>query len=90
MTKAELIDAIATKTNLTKKDIDLCLNATVETIIESLNKGEKVSLVGLGTFEVKERNERQGVNPKTMEKITIPARKVPAFKAAKNFKDSVK
>ncbi|MPW24966.1 integration host factor subunit alpha [Alkalibaculum sp. M08DMB] len=89
MNKAELISELTEKTGLTKKDSEKVLNAFVETVTEELQKGEKVSLVGFGTFEVRERAERMGRNPKTMEELVIPASKAPAFKAGKALKDSV-
>lgn len=89
MNKADLIGALVEKTGLTKKDTDKVLTAFVETITEELQKGEKISLVGFGTFEVRERAERMGRNPKTMEELIIPASKAPAFKAGKALKDAV-
>lgn len=89
MTKAELVSAIAEKTELTKKDSEKALAAVVESITEALSKGDKVALVGFGTFEVRARAARQGINPQTKKKIKIPATKVPAFKAGKALKDTV-
>ncbi len=89
MTKAELISAIAEKTELSKKDSEKALNATVAVITETLAKGEKIQLVGFGTFETRERKAREGINPQTKKKIKIPATKVPAFKAGRQFKDAV-
>ncbi len=89
MTKIELISKIADKAGLTKKDSEKALNAVIETITEALNQGDKVSLIGFGTFEVRERAAKEGVNPRNGEKIAIAARKVPAFKAGKALKDSV-
>lgn len=89
MNKAQLIAGLAEKTGLTKKDSEKALNAFVDTITEELQKGEKVSLVGFGTFEVKQRAERVGRNPKTMEELVIPASKAPSFKAGKALKDAV-
>ena len=89
MTKAELVSAIAQKTEFTKKDSEKFLNADLEAITEELAKGNKVQITGFGTFEVKERAERTGVNPRTKEEITIAASKAPAFKAGKAFKDAV-
>ncbi len=89
MTKVELINAIAAETGLTKKDADAALKATVDAITAALVKGEKVQLVGFGTFEVRARGERTGRNPRTKETITIPASKAPAFKAGKALKDAV-
>ena len=90
MTKVELIAAVAANAGLTKKDADKAVSATLEVITETLQKGEKVSLVGFGTFEVRERKERQGRNPQTREPMTIPASKLPAFSAGKALKDAVK
>ena len=89
MTKVELINAIADQAGLTKKDADAALKATVDAITAALKKGEKVQLVGFGTFEVRARGERTGRNPRTKETITIPASKAPAFKAGKALKDAV-
>ena len=90
MTKVELIAAVAANAGLTKKDADKAVSATLDVITETLQKGEKVSLVGFGTFEVRERKERQGRNPQTREPMTIPASKLPAFSAGKAMKDAVK
>lgn len=89
MTKAELVSAIAEKTELTKKDSKKALAAVVDSITEALKKGDKVALVGFGTFEVRTRAARQGINPQTKKKINIPATKVPAFKAGKALKEVV-
>ncbi len=89
MTKAELVSAIAEKTELTKKDSEKALAAVVDSITEALKKGDKVALVGFGTFEVRARAARQGINPQTKKKIKIPATKVPAFKAGKALKEVV-
>ena len=89
MTKVELINAIAEQAGLSKKDADAALKAVVNTITDALKKGEKVQLVGFGTFEVRARGERTGRNPRTKETITIPASKAPAFKAGKALKDAV-
>ena len=89
MNKTELIAAVAEKTGLTKKDAERVINATVETITESLCKGDKVSVSGFGIFEVKAREARVGRNPRTKETIQIPATKLPAFKASKTLKDAV-
>lgn len=86
MNKTELVAAIVEKSGLSKKDADKALAAFVETVTETLQKGEKIQLVGFGTFEVRERPERVGRNPMTKETITIPATKVPAFKAGAGFK----
>ena len=87
MNKTELVAAIAEKTDLTKKDAELALTAVVESITEALEKGDKVQLIGFGSFEVKNRAARTGRKPSTGETITIPAKKSPSFKAGKGFKD---
>lgn len=89
MNKTELVAAVAEETKLSKKDSQKAVNAVLETITDELEKGEKVTLVGFGTFEVRNRAERQGRNPVTGETITIPASKSPAFKAGKGLKDRV-
>lgn len=89
MNKTELIAAVAEKTGLSKKDSDAAVAAMVDVITESLVQGEKVQLVGFGSFEVKVRAERVGRNPKTLEPIQIPASKSPVFKAGKALKDAV-
>lgn len=89
MNKAELIAVVAEKTGLSKKDSEKALSATFEAITESLKAGDKVSMVGFGTFEVKTRGERIGRNPKTKAEIKIPATRVPGFKAGKALKDAV-
>lgn len=86
MNKAELISAVAKKTNLTKKETELVLTTILETIIDVVASGEKITLVGFGSFEVRERKSREGRNPKTGEKIKIPASKLPAFSVGKFFK----
>ena len=89
MTKAELISAIAEKTELSKKDSEKALNATVAVITDTLASGDKIQLVGFGTFETRDRKAREGINPQTKKKIKIPATKVPAFKAGRALKDAV-
>lgn len=89
MTKTELIAAIAEKTEMTKKDSEKALTAVIDTITETLANGEKVQLVGFGTFEVRERAERTGVNPQTQKKITIAATKAAAFKAGSALKEAI-
>lgn len=89
MTKVELIAAVAESAGLSKKDAEKAVNSTLNAITEALKQGDKVSLVGFGTFEVRERPERMGRNPQTKEEITIPASKLPAFKAGKALKESV-
>ena len=90
MNKVELIAAVAAKAGLSKKDADKAIAAVISSIEESLVKGDKVQLIGFGTFEVRERPAREGKNPLTGEKIKIAATKVPAFKAGKSLKDFVK
>ena len=89
MTKAELINAIAEKSGFTKRDSEAALTAVLESITDALVAGEKVSLIGFGTFEVKSRAARTGVNPRTKEQIQIEASKLPSFKAGKALKDAV-
>ena len=89
MNKAELVGAISETTGLSKKDCEKCLLAFVDSVTDALCSGDKVSLVGFGTFETKERAERKGINPKTLETITIKASKAPSFKAGKALKDAV-
>ena len=88
MNKADLVSMIAAKSNLTKKDSESALNAFVETVQTALKNGEKIQLVGFGTFEVRQRNARNGVNPRTKQSIKIPASKAPVFNAGKALKDS--
>ena len=89
MTKAELINVVAQKTELSKKDSEKAVVAVIDAISEALAAGEKVALVGFGTFEVSERPEREGRNPKTGEAMTIAASRTPKFKAGKALKDQV-
>ena len=89
MTKIELVAAMAEKAGLTKKDAEAALKAFTDVVAEELQKGEKVALVGFGTFEVSERAAREGRNPQTGETITIAASKAPKFKAGKALKDVV-
>ncbi len=97
MTKTELIDVVAEKTGLTKKDSGEAVNTVIDTIVEYLSseaakpesERDNVQLIGFGSFEVKDRSSRKGRNPQTGEEITIPARKVPVFRAGKTFKESV-
>lgn len=89
MNKTELVAAVAEKTGLTKKDAERVINATVDTITESLVKGDKVQVSGFGIFEVKARDARVGRNPRTKQAIQIPATRLPAFKASKTLKDTV-
>ena len=89
MTKAELVTAIAEKSGLTKKDSEKALAAFIETVTDTLAKGESIQLVGFGTFEVAKRNARTGKNPQTGKAIKIPACKAPKFKAGKALKETV-
>lgn len=89
MNKTELIAAIANQTELSKKDAEAALKAFIDVVSEELKKGEKVQLVGFGTFEVSERAEREGRNPSTGETMTIKASKSPKFKAGKALKDMI-
>jgi DNA-binding protein HU-beta len=89
MNKENLVKAIAAESGVSQKEATLILDALTETIMEATAKGEKVTIVGFGSFEVRERQERQGRNPKTGEPLTIPATKVPAFSAGKLFKEKV-
>ena len=89
MNKAELINAIANETGLSKKDTEATINSFVNVVANELAKKEKVQLIGFGTFETRERSAREGVNPQTKAKIKIPATTAPAFKAGKALKDKV-
>ena len=89
MNKTELIAAVAEQAEMSKKDAEAAVTATIDVISEALRKGEKVQLVGFGSFEVKTRAERMGRNPQTKEPIPIPASKAPVFKAGKPLKDAV-
>lgn len=89
MNKTELIAAVAEKAGLTKKDVEKTITATLGTVKEVVAKGEKVQVVGFGTFEARARKEREGKNPQNGEKVVIPAATIPAFKAGKAFKDAV-
>lgn len=89
MNKTELIAAVAEKANITKKESELVVAATFDAIVDALKEGEKVQLVGFGSFEVKHRAARTGRNPKTKEAITIAASSTPTFKAGKALKDAV-
>lgn len=88
--KADLISQVADATGLTKKDASPVVEAVFEAIQDQLSNGEKVQIIGFGTFEVRERASRKGRNPQTGEEIEIPATKVPAFKPGKGLKDAVK
>lgn len=89
MNKAELIASMAEKSNLTKKDAEMALKSFIESVQDALETGDKVQLVGFGTFETRERAAREGRNPRTKEVIQIPASKAPVFKAGKEFKERV-
>ncbi|WP_332695700.1 HU family DNA-binding protein [Halalkalibacter lacteus] len=90
MNKTELVQAVAERTQLSKKDAGSAVNAVFDLIEESMSKGETVQLIGFGNFEVRERAARKGRNPQTGEEIDIAATKTPAFKAGKQLKESVK
>ncbi len=89
MNKTDLISEVAARTGMTKKDIEKVVNAFFSTIEGTLKSGDKVQLIGFGTFEVRDRQARKGRNPQTGEEISIPAARVPAFKAGKALKDAV-
>ncbi|HBB71225.1 MAG TPA: DNA-binding protein [Ruminococcus sp.] len=89
MTKTELISAVAEKTGFTKKNAESAVNEIIASITEALVKGDKVSLVGFGTFEVRDRKEKQVINPQTKKKMIAPASKAPAFKAGQALKNAV-
>ncbi len=90
MTKKQLIDAVAAKAGVTKKDAEAVVAATFNEIVAAVANGESVQLIGFGTFETRKREARVGINPLTQEKIEIAASTVPAFKAGKAFKEAVK
>ena len=87
MNKAALVTKIAEKTDISKKNVEAVLNAFTDSVLEALKEGEKVQLMGFGSFEVKERAARVGRKPSTGEAIEIPAKKIPTFKPGKGFKD---
>ncbi len=89
MNKTELINAVAEKTGLSKKDSDKAVNAVIDTIIETMKAGDKVTIIGFGAFEAKERAARIGRNPVSGAEIRIPATRVPQFKAGKALKDAI-
>ena len=89
MTKSELIAAVASKTDSTKKNAEAAGNAMIEAVTEALVNGDKVSIVGFGTFEVRDRKEKTVINPQTKKKMTAPASKAPAFKAGQALKSAV-
>jgi DNA-binding protein HU-beta len=88
MNKNELVRAIANKTGITLKDASIALDGIIGAITDGLNAGEKIQISGFGTFEIKEKPAREGINPKTQEKIKISATKIPTFKFGKAYKDS--
>lgn len=88
--KSDLVDIVAEKTGFTKKDAGIALEAILEAVTVSLKRGAKVQLTGFGSFEVRKRQARKGMNLRTKETIDIPASKVPAFKAGKSLKDTIK
>ncbi|MBC6419051.1 MAG: HU family DNA-binding protein [Prochloron sp. SP5CPC1] len=89
MNKGQLVDQVAEKATVTKKQADAVITAAIETIMATVSAGEKVTLVGFGSFESRDRKAREGRNPKTGEKMEIPATQVPAFSAGKLFKEKV-
>lgn len=89
MNKKDLVEAIAAKAGISKKDADAALAAFVDTVTETLKKGDEIALVGFGSFKVSERAARTGINPRTKETISIAATKAPVFKAGKALKDAV-
>ena len=90
MNKTELVAAVAAKAELSKKDAEAAVNAVFDSVKDALAEGDKVSLIGFGTFSVKTRAARTGLNPRTKETIEIPESKVPAFKAGSALKEAVK
>lgn len=89
MNKGELVSKVASQTNFSKKEVDIILTTILETIIEVVSSGEKITLVGFGSFEVRERKAREGRNPATGEKMHIPSTKVPTFSVGKFFKEKL-
>ena len=89
MNKTELIAAVAEKAGMSKKDTEKVVSLVLDTVADTIAAGEKVQLVGFGTFEVRTRAERKGINPRTAQEITIPASKLPSFKAGKALKEAV-
>lgn len=89
MNKTQLIAAVAETASISKKDAEIAVSAVIDSITKSLSEGEKVQIAGFGTFEVRERGERVGRDPRTSAEITIPASKAPAFKAGRALKESV-
>jgi len=89
MNKADLVNLVAARTELTKTDVSLVVDAAIETIVDSEVESKKVTLLGFGSFEPRDRFARQGLNPKTGEKIALPVKRVPTFSSGKLFKDRV-
>lgn len=89
MTKTELVSAVAEKAGLKKAVAEKAVNAAIEAVVEAISKGERVAIPGLGVFNIRERKARKGRNPRTGKEITIPARKVVAFSAAKSLKEAL-
>jgi DNA-binding protein HU-beta len=89
MNKGELVDAVAAKANITKKQADEVISAFLSVVTEAVANGDKVTLIGFGSFERRDRSSREGRNPKTNEPMTIPATKVPVFSAGKQFREKV-
>ena len=89
MTKADLVDKVADEAEMTKKDAEQLVEIILESIVTTLNKGEKIELRGFGSFRVRERNARKGRNPKTGEPVDIPAKRVAYFKPGKDLKDII-
>ncbi len=90
MNKMQLVNEVAKRSGLTKKDAKSAVDAVFAAIKDALSKGQKVRLIGFGTFEVRKRESRKGKNPRTGQTITIPARKIPAFRASSDLKKAVK
>ena len=90
MNKAELIEEVSGKTGLTKKETGNVIDAITNTVKETLSKGERITLVDFGTFQVRQRKAREGRNPQTGEKLEIPAKEVPKFRAGKNLREAVR
>ena len=89
MTKADLVKAVSEKANCPKKDAEMAINTVIDCITDAVAQGEKVHIVGFGTFEVRERGEKKCKNPRTGEEMITPAKKAPVFKAGKALKDAV-
>ncbi|MDR1467009.1 MAG: HU family DNA-binding protein [Oscillospiraceae bacterium] len=89
MNKADLIASVSSKSKLSRKDSEKAVSAFIESVVKSVSKGEKVQLIGFGTFDVRHRAERKGRDPRTNKTITIKASKAPVFKAGKQFKEAV-